>query len=101
MSRKILCRHISKHHIWCSVYIPDSMLGFDLFRWFPLIFLCFIIVLNVLEQLKEFATRLEASGITLDDISDEAAGSTSEAVDQAIYQSSAHLLSMFLEKLED
>ena len=51
------------------------------------------------EQLKEFATRLEASGVTLDDINDEGADSTAEAVDQAIYQSSAHLLSMFLEKL--
>ena len=37
--------------------------------------------------------------MTLDDINDEGAGSTAEAVDQAIYQSSAHLLSMFLEKL--
>ena len=35
----------------------------------------------------------------MDDINDEGTGSTTEAVDQAIYQSSAHLLSMFLEKL--
>lgn len=56
-------------------------------------------MLLCLEQLQEFASRLEASGVTLEDITDEAGGSTSESTDQVVYQSSAHLLSMFLEKL--
>ena len=59
---------------------------------------CYLLYCSLfVEQLKEFATRLEASGVTLDDIGDEVSG-TNEAAEQAIYQSSAHLLSMFLEK---
>ena len=60
--------------------------------------LCSCLYCSCVEQLKEFATRLEATGVTLEDISDEASG-TSEASGQTIYHSSAQLLSMFLEKL--
>ena len=50
-----------------------------------------------LEQLQEFATRLEASGMDLEAASVEA--STSEQTEQQVlYQNSAQLISLFLEK---
>jgi len=51
----------------------------------------------LLEQLQEFATRLEASGMDLEAASTEA--STSEQTEQQVlYQNSAQLISLFLEK---
>ena len=56
-----------------------------------------LLYVTPLEQLQEFATRLEASGMDLEAASTEA--STSEQTEQQVlYQNSAQLISLFLEK---
>jgi len=59
--------------------------------------ICINLLQSPLEQLQEFATRLEASGMDLEAASTEA--STSEQTEQQVlYQNSAQLISLFLEK---